>query len=448
MQRVKEKHWIRIWGFGITVTAIVAAGAMSGSCVFDTRTNFCEQFGIRCGVGQECATDQAVCINSGGCGNNRLDPGEACDDGNIAAGDGCSADCTSNESCGNGIMDIVDPASPKESCDDGNTRASDGCSPVCQLEFKVCGNLIVEKEIGEVCDDGNQESFDGCRMDCISNEACGNNVIDAHLDEECEFADSPFPESFPDIAGCDNDCTLPECGDGHLNSMFLVTDAGPAHNEQCDSGVMGMRTDSPICDSDCTFISCGDDHTNKAAGEECDNGATDTGDGDINSNTDPNACRTNCRNAFCGDGVQDNGEMCDDDNNDNTDFCPSGINGTCKPAECGDGHVRSETNTISPDPEECDDGNSNNSDDCPDGSGGTCKPAMCGDGFRRTQGANPEQCDNGSANSDADKDACRTNCLTAHCGDQVKDSGEQCDPPITGICGGAGATCNDFCQCN
>ena len=28
------------------------------------------------------------------CGNGVLDPGEACDDGNTASGDGCSATCT------------------------------------------------------------------------------------------------------------------------------------------------------------------------------------------------------------------------------------------------------------------------------------------------------------------------------------------------------------------
>lgn len=444
MQQVKAKHWIRIWGLGIAVAAIVAAGALSGSCVFDTRTNFCEQFGVRCGPGQECATDQAACINIGGCGNHHTDKDEVCDDGNITDGDGCSADCTSDESCGNGITDIVDPKNPKESCDDGNTRANDGCSPDCHLESKVCGNLIVEKEIGEVCDDGNQDSFDGCRGDCMSNEACGNNVIDAHLGEKCEFPNSPFPRSFSDIAECDNDCTLPMCGDGHLNSMFLVTDAGPAHNEECDTGVIGTRTDSQACDSDCTFVSCGDDHTNKAAGEECDDGAIDTGDGKINSNTNPNACRTDCRKAFCGDHVTDTGEMCDDNNNDNTDICPNGINGTCQPAVCGDGFTR----TQGANPEQCDDGNHDNSDSCPDGSLGTCKPAMCGDGFVRTQGANPEQCDKGMANSDTDKDACRTDCSLAHCGDNVKDSGEQCDPPTTGACAGAGATCNTMCQCN
>jgi hypothetical protein len=38
--------------------------------------------------------------------------------------------------------------------------------------------------------------------------------------------------------------------------------------------------------------------------EECDNGAQ-------NSNTEPDACRTNCKRAYCGDGVIDIFEDCE-----------------------------------------------------------------------------------------------------------------------------------------
>jgi len=49
-------------------------------------------------------------------------------------------------------------------------------------------------------------------------------------------------------------------------------------------------------------------------GEECD-------DGDANSDTDPDACRTDCTLPYCGDGVLDTGEECDDGNNDDGDGC-------------------------------------------------------------------------------------------------------------------------------
>ncbi len=50
-------------------------------------------------------------VTQGRCGDGVRDPGEACDDGNTAGGDGCSADCRSTEVCGNGVVD------PGEECD-------------------------------------------------------------------------------------------------------------------------------------------------------------------------------------------------------------------------------------------------------------------------------------------------------------------------------------------
>jgi len=70
-----------------------------------------------------------VCLPAG-CGNGRMDPGELCDDGNTLAGDGCSADCTSTEKCGDGAVDLID----HEMCDDGNRLDHDGCSSTCQAE--------------------------------------------------------------------------------------------------------------------------------------------------------------------------------------------------------------------------------------------------------------------------------------------------------------------------
>ena len=43
-------------------------------------------------------------------------------------------------------------------------------------------------------------------------------------------------------------------------------------------------------------------------GEQCDDGIS-------NNDVTPDACRTTCVNAFCGDGVLDFAEECDDGNN-------------------------------------------------------------------------------------------------------------------------------------
>ncbi len=65
------------------------------------------------------------------CGNKVVNPGEQCDDGNVANGDGCTAKCQKNV-CGDGILH-----SGVEPCDDGNTKSGDGCSSACKLEAKT-----------------------------------------------------------------------------------------------------------------------------------------------------------------------------------------------------------------------------------------------------------------------------------------------------------------------
>lgn len=75
------------------------------------------------------------------CGNGALDTGETCDDGNAAAGDGCSDACAiepgyacagepsvCTEGCGDGTV------GGSEACDDGNDVGGDCCSAACQIE--------------------------------------------------------------------------------------------------------------------------------------------------------------------------------------------------------------------------------------------------------------------------------------------------------------------------
>lgn len=129
------------------------------------------------------------------CGDSVVSPPETCDDGNLVAGDGCSASCTlepgfqcptpgmpcTPSTCGNGIKEGL------EQCDDGpwvadstgiiKDRPYDGCYN-CQKEFScpvgagpgptacvaVCGDGIVFP--GEACDDGNATNGDGCSSTC------------------------------------------------------------------------------------------------------------------------------------------------------------------------------------------------------------------------------------------------------------------------------------------
>jgi len=77
--------------------------------------------------------------------------------------------------------------------------------------------------------------------------------------------------------------------------------------------------------------------------------------------------------------------------------------------------------------EECDNGQ-NNSDEGRDACRSNCVKAKCGDGAQDSA----EECDwgyssYGHINSDQVPNACRRDCRNAHCGDGVLDEGEECD---------------------
>jgi cysteine-rich repeat protein len=68
----------------------------------------------------------------------------------------------------------------------------------------------------------------------------------------------------------------------------------------------------------------------------------------------------------------------------------------------------------------------------------TAGSAVCGDGVLSPR---CERCDDGPANSDTAPDACRTDCLPAHCGDGVTDAGEECDDGNPDLCDGCSPDC-------
>ncbi|PJB46406.1 MAG: hypothetical protein CO108_05870, partial [Deltaproteobacteria bacterium CG_4_9_14_3_um_filter_63_12] len=83
-----------------------------------------------------------------------------CEDGNFNNGDGCSANCLSNETCGNGYTD----SGLGEVCDDSNIVSGDGCAANCRSD-ESCGNSIVD--IFETCDDGNTVDDFTCAANCF-----------------------------------------------------------------------------------------------------------------------------------------------------------------------------------------------------------------------------------------------------------------------------------------
>ncbi len=254
------------------------------------------------------------------CGNFIIEAGEVCDDGNVFDGDTCNSTCTSDETCGNGVIDTIGG----ETCDDGNLLGGDGCSADCTSD-ETCGNGVVDLAKGETCDDGDLQGGDGCSANCQSNESCGNAVTDASTSPPEQCDDGPSGS-----ANCDVNCTTATCGDMTVNTL---------RGEQCDAGPSG----SSQCDSNCTTAFCGDQTVNSFRNEQCDDG----------NGTTTDACIA-CKSAFCGDGFILSGtEQCDDQNSNLSDACT--VN--CQAAFCGDGFLRANV-------EKCEDGNTNNGDGC------------------------------------------------------------------------------------
>ncbi len=155
----------------------------------------------------------------------------------------------------------------------------------------VCGNGVVNQ--GEECDDSDVQDGDGCSSDCrvedgwvchgepsVCSDQCGNGVIDRG--EDCDGTD--LGGASCQLLGCDggtlvcsaqctydvSSCGDKLCGNGHVDE-----------GEACDSG----GQDSATCDFDCTLPECGDGHVNRRAGEDCDDANGVSNDG----------CSTSCR---------------------------------------------------------------------------------------------------------------------------------------------------------
>ncbi|MFT3694579.1 MAG: DUF4215 domain-containing protein [Kofleriaceae bacterium] len=449
-----------------TTCAAAQAVCITNSCgngVVD-QGEVCDDGNIKDGDG--CSAD---CKSMEQCGDGvrNTEAGEVCDDGNTISGDGCSADCKSLETCGNGITDV------NEVCDDGNTHngtcgdgkscdsnadcsvgtcTPDGCSSDCKSN-ETCGNGI--KDLGETCDDGGVPG--GCEDDCKSGAGCGNGVIDSG--EECDDGDGINTND------CTNNCKIATCGDG-------IVDSSGNHKEECDGGSGAGPVETAACNSDCTLAKCGDGKVNlhfKPDGthpEQCDLGTVSG----VNQNANDNDCTASCLINVCGDGLQDtigsHQELCDDGNLNEHDSC----NTLCQPtATCGDGIVEAgeecdlgkdnngnnlnTTTSVCPSCKvaKCGDGFVSPNEGCDPGSMGetaacnkNCTVAKCGDGYVNTKftptgAAGPEQCDLGTGNN-GDTLSCTSKCQIATCGDSLVQAGvEQCDT------GGMSATCDDDC---
>ena len=268
-----------------------------------------------------------------------------------------------------------------ETCDDGNIIDGDGCSSTCQEEY--CGDGTVQEGLDELCDDGNTLAGDGCGADCLT-EVCGNGALQPGLGELCDDGNTLAGD------GCGADCLTEVCGNGVLQ---------PELGEACDDGNLD---DGDGCNSACQEEYCGDGLVQEGLGELCDDGNTIAGDG----------CNESCQTEACGNGVYqpELGEQCDDGNTVNEDGCTA----DCYIEYCGDGTVQIGLG------EQCEDGNVVGGDGCD----AECHTEVCGNGV--TQPLLDEECDDGNT---VDGDGCDALCVIEYCGDGILQAGigEACD---------------------
>jgi len=320
---------------------------------------------------------------------------------------------------------------------------------------KLCGNATLDP--GEQCDLGYRNGIGTCTKECKA-LTCGDGIVTQQLGEECEpirvKAPTKDPISNTIIASggylpmglCGTVCAHPVVGpDGKESggcrwkflpmclspsSAFVVISSSSSSSEkpaasssisskkavvcgdgvkeakeQCDQGSQNSNTQPDACRTNCALARCGDGVLDPLNAELCDKGG-------LNSNTVPNACRTNCKKASCGDGVIDLSETCDG-GLDCTPDC------TKKPQPvqqlCGNGKIDGA--------EKCDDRNQKSGDGCSSTCTIEARKPVCGNG-RIEKG---ELCDDGAANSDTLPDHCRLTCKHPVCGDHIVDAGEQCD---------------------
>ncbi len=126
-------------GVACTMNTACGDGKMEGAETCEENSPCCQQCNIQPHC--KCDADGKNCVQ-GNCGNNIVEAGEECDDGNKTAGDGCDPfckresifTCSDSGSCKPICGDGITVWAAGEECDDGNLTSGDGCSSQCKVE--------------------------------------------------------------------------------------------------------------------------------------------------------------------------------------------------------------------------------------------------------------------------------------------------------------------------
>jgi cysteine-rich repeat protein len=226
--------------------------------------------------GAECVltplSDSTPCTNAAGntgtcnggvcrgalCGNGMSDTGEACDDGNSAAGDGCEpdcsltcdadADCDDNDRCNGVERCAADPESPSGS-------SLHVCLPGDAPSLESCQRC--DPDLGPFFLDADGDGFfdadpAGCgERDCDD----GDPTVNPGAHEECDGLDNDCDSIF------DEDVTTVVCGPDLDGDGWPTGDMTSTRTcVPCGPGTAPVRTDA----GGVAILDCWDDPTNGA----------------------------------------------------------------------------------------------------------------------------------------------------------------------------------------
>jgi len=151
------------------------------------------------------------------------------------------------QSCGDGTID------GGEACDDDNIVAGDGCSPFCQVEqcWTCSGSpSVCSLRSGDPCDDGNPcTGGDRCTAGgCIPATVLPGAPCDDHNPctvDACDFSGHCAGTPVPTGTACDDAAT---CSQGTCNGSECIASApGCAACTGCQPGVGCVASPRPVC---------------------------------------------------------------------------------------------------------------------------------------------------------------------------------------------------------
>ncbi len=241
------------------------------------------------------------------CGNGRLDPGEACDDGNIVQYDGCTPTCliepnfgvcTDDSDCASAAICVGDICVLRcfsaLDCNDGNDCTVDVCAgagtagAMCSFTDVPSGDMCS----GGVCDG------DGDCVECVTNTDCPSLVCDLALNV-CSAAGCMDDVRNGDETDVDCGGSCPGCETGEMCGI-----AGDCLSGVCTAGVCAAPSCTDmVLNGDETDVDCGGSCPACVPGEMC-TMASDC----VSMVCDAGICQA----ASCTDGVQ-NGDETDID---------------------------------------------------------------------------------------------------------------------------------------